>query len=141
MSVLVGRMVGRAPSDIHWWDYLAYLGLIAFFPLAFTGSPVALGIAMHLICDFAAQSPWTAMNKSKGTNRVRALLVHSLTHAVGSSLCCGMAYGTIGFIVGAIVGFSTHIAIDATNKFGLPLVSGLVSDQILHIVVIILLAW
>lgn len=143
MSVLVSKMVGRPASDIHWWDYLAYLGLIVFFPLALTGSPFALGIAMHMICDFTAQSNWTAMNKSNtgSPDRLKALLVHSLTHAVGSALCCGMVHGVGGFIVGAVVGFILHLAIDSTNKFSLPLLPGLISDQFLHVAIIIFLTW
>jgi len=97
-------------------------------------APLAVAVTLHLLLDFSLQSEWAT---TKATDN-RALLVHSLIAGFLPLAGLGLAAGDPALaLVGGLVGFASHLAIDSSNKFGLLLWPGLVVDQAAHLVVIV----
>jgi len=89
---------------------------------------------VHLLLDFSLQSEWATTKASDN----RALLVHSAVAGFLPLAGLGLAVGNPALaLVGGLVGFASHLAIDSSNKFGLLLRPGLVVDQAAHLVVIV----
>jgi len=124
---------------MHWYDCPSLAGILlaATLPaLPQRYAPLAVAIALHLLLDFSLQSEWAT---TKAHNR-RALLLHSLVAGFLPLAGLGLAAGNPALaLVGGLVGFVSHLAIDGSNKFGLPRWPGLAVDQVLHLTVIICL--
>lgn len=125
---------------MHWWDYPSIAGILLAATLPWLPRqyvPLAVAVALHLILDFTLQSEWAT---TKATNR-RALLVHSLLAGFLPLAGLGLAAGDPGLaLVGGLVGFAAHLAIDSRDKFGLPLWPGLAVDQVGHLVIVAVFA-
>jgi hypothetical protein len=107
----------QAWSKYQWWQWAKLIAPLTV-PVLLTGNPMLVGMVFHLLCDFTWQSGWTAMEKAKGNKR--ALVVHALcAGALPFALAGTLAYGPIGTLVGAVVGFGTHLWIDTQNKWGI----------------------
>ena len=119
-----------------WFHYPSLAGILlaATLPaLPQRYAPLAVAIALHLLLDFSLQSEWAT---TKAHNR-RALLVHSLVAGFLPLAGMGLAAGNPALaLAGGPVGFVSHLAIDGSNKLGLPRWPGLVVDQAAHLVVI-----
>lgn len=122
---------------MRWHNYPSLAGILlaATHPwLPRRYAPLAAAVALHLLLDFTLQSQWAT---TKATNR-RALLVHSAIAGFLPIAGMGLAAGDPGLaLVGGLVGFGSHLAIDSRDKFGLPLWPGLAVDQAGHLVVIV----
>jgi len=122
---------------VSWFHYPSLLGILlaATLPaLPQRYAPLAVGIALHLLLDFSLQSRWAT---TKATNR-RALLVHSATAGFLPLVGLGLAANNPGLaLVGGLMGFVSHLAVDSQDKFGLPRWPGLAVDQAAHLAVIV----
>lgn len=121
-----------------WWNWIGLVGvaLATQLPIApqHKCTPFVVGVALHVLCDFVLQTPW--MSTAKTTNK-HALLLHSAVSGFIPLAAVGMVGGKPGIaLVGGLMGFIMHLAIDGQDKFGLPFVLGLVVDQALHVAVI-----
>jgi len=122
---------------MHWFHYPSLAGIllaVALPRLPLQYAPLVIAIVLHLLCDYALQTEWLC---TKAANR-NALVLHSALAGFIPLAGMGLAAGNPGFaLVGGLCGFYTHLVIDHCNKFGLPLVPGLVLDQTLHLAVIV----
>lgn len=125
-------------SRYQWWRWAKLIAPLTV-PVLLTGNPFLVGMVLHLVCDFTLQSGWTAMEKAKGNKR--ALVIHSLCAGAFPFAVAGtLAYGPIGTLVGAVVGFVSHIWVDKQNKWGIKDWRIAIStDQGAHIAVLALL--
>lgn len=116
------------PSRLLWWQWAKLAGLVAP-PLALlSGSHLAVVLAAHLCADFSLQNDW--MSDGKGKRQIIPLLVHSIIAGGGPGLVAGG-------IVGAAIGFASHLLIDRTRQFGLPSPWGYVIDQAAHVLILV----
>ena len=124
---------------LHWWDSFSLTGILLAISLPALPrryAPLMVAVALHLLLDFTLQSQWAC---TKATAN-RALLVHSLVTGFLPLVGLGLAAGNPGLaLVGGLVGFASHLAIDSRDKFGLPHWSGLAVDQAAHLVVIVVI--
>ena len=124
---------------MHWFHYPSLTGILlaATLPvLPRRYAPLAVAVALHLLLDFTLQSKWATTKASDN----RALLVHSLIAGFLPLAGLGLAAGNPDLaLVGGLVGFGTHLVIDAGDKFGLPFLPGLAMDQAAHLAVIMII--
>ncbi len=117
---------------LQWWQWGKLAG--ALLPLLWLSSgvrhPLAWAVALHLFCDFTAQSSATAQGKTH--HEWRVLAYHGL-------IAGGWPGLLVGGLPGLCMGTITHILIDATDKLGLDDWRGPVVDQLSHVVLILLL--
>ena len=123
--------VWRWPS-LAWWQWGKLVG--ALLPLLCLVTdvrhPLAWAVALHLFCDFTAQS--AATTQGKAHREWRVLVYHGLIAGGWPGLLVG---GLSGLLIGAV----THSLIDAANKFGFDDWRGPVLDQLSHVLLIVLL--
>ena len=122
---------------MRWYNYPSLAGILLAATLPWLPQRYAslvVAVILHLLLDFTLQLQWAT---TKATNR-RALLVHSLVAGFLPIAGLGLAAGNPGLaLVGGLVGFAVHLAIDSRDKFGLPRWPGLVVDQVAHLAVIV----
>jgi len=125
----------RFPCLSHWqwwqWGKLVGVALPLLWLLAGVHHPLAWAVALHLFCDFTAQSGTTVTGKAR--HEWRILVYHGLIAGGWPGLLAG---GLPGLLVGAV----THSLIDAANKFGFDDWRGPVLDQLSHVALIVLLS-
>jgi len=120
-----------------WFHYPTLTGILlaATLPaLPRQYAPLVVAVALHLLLDFSLQSEWAT---TKAHNR-RALLAHSAIAGFLPLAGLGLAAGNPALaLIGGLVGFVSHLAVDGSGKFGLPLWPGLAVDQAAHLAVIV----
>jgi hypothetical protein len=120
------------PQRLYWWQWGKILGLATPLLLLIVGIEHSLvwALALHLLTDFAAQTPETSLGKAEG--RPRVLAYHAFISGGYPGLVAG---GLTGLLISVVV----HYLIDQTNKFGLGEPAGPVLDQIAHALTIIMI--
>ncbi len=121
-------------NSTEWWQgplYFSYLTTPASFLFWHLNQADAFwpAFSLHLLFDFAIQSPQTAHNKATGD--FRALVIHSLISGFFPLIWLDLRLALIGALV--------HLGIDSLNKFGLKGWVGGYLDQGLHLVSILLI--
>ncbi len=119
-------------SHWQWWQWGKLVGALLPLLCLLSGvrHPLAWAVALHLFCDFTAQSAATTQGKA---HRERWVLVyHGLIAGGWPGLLVG---GLPGLLVGAVA----HSLIDAADKFGCDDWRGPVLDQLSHVALILLL--
>ena len=116
----------------HWWQWGKLVGVLLPLLCLLTGMhhPLAWAVALHLFCDFTAQSATTVTGKAR--HEWRILVYHGLIAGGWPGL---LVAGLPGLLIGAV----THSLIDAANKFGFDDWRGPVLDQLSHVLLIVLL--
>lgn len=98
---------------------------------------LVLAISAHFIGDFAFQSWWMAMEKSKKNWEV---LVYHVAVYTSALILAFMFYGQELPIWAIAVIFVTHILIDACKTIW-KIIKHIWQDQLLHIGVLIFIVW
>jgi len=116
----------------QWWQWGKLVGALLPLLWLLTGvhHPFAWAVALHLFCDFTAQSGTTVTGKAH--HEWRILAYHGFIAGGWPGLLVG---GLPGLLIGAV----THSLIDAANKFGFDDWRGPVLDQLSHVALIVLL--
>ena len=119
-------------SRWQWWQWGKLLGALLPLLCLLTGvrHPLAWAVALHLFCDFTAQSAATATGKAR--HEWHVLTYHGLIAGGWPGL---LVAGLPGLLIGAV----THSLIDTANKFGFDDWRGPVLDQLSHVLLILLL--
>lgn len=116
--------------QLHWWQWGKLIGAVLPLLCLLSGvrHPLAWAVAVHLFCDFTAQSTLTAQGKARRERWV--LVYHGLIAGGWPGLLVG---GWPGLLLGAV----SHAIIDAANKFGLDDWRGPLLDQLSHVLLIV----
>ena len=116
----------------QWWQWGKLVGALLplLWLLAGVRHPLAWAVALHLFCDFTAQSSTTASGKAR--HEWRTLAYHGF-------IAGGWPGLLVGGLPGLLVGTITHTFVDAADKFGLDDWRGPLFDQLSHVLLILLL--
>jgi hypothetical protein len=124
-------------KSLQWWQWakligaVSLVGLLVAFVSGISVPSFAIGLIMHLSCDFAFQSSETAGRKGE---RGRHLVVHSLIAGGLVGLLTGLSVSLWAGIGGMIIGTMSHYGIDYSRKFGLANWKlGVALDQLAHL--------
>ena len=119
-------------SHWHWWQWGKLVGAVLPLLCWLSGvrHPLAWAVALHLFCDFTAQSNITVIGKAR--HEWRILVYHGL-------IAGGWPGLLVGGLPGLLISACAHSLIDAANKFGFDDWRGPVLDQLSHVLLILLL--
>ena len=119
-------------SHWHWWQWGKLVGAVLPLLCWLSGvrHPLAWAVALHLFCDFTAQSNITVIGKAR--HEWRILVYHGL-------IAGGWPGLLVGGLPGLLISACAHSLIDAANKFGFDDWRGPALDQLSHVALIVLL--
>jgi hypothetical protein len=136
----------RNRQSLQWWQWFKLLGAISLvilliaLALGVKVPSLAIGMILHLACDFTFQSSETAGRKGE---RGKHLIAHSLIAGGLVGILTGLSVSLWVGMEGLVIGAISHYLIDYSRKFENLVTNwklGIALDQVCHICAIAVIA-